>query len=294
MCALRGTSTLFSGADVPILGEDRGLDSDPGRQEVEMSTNPPTAPALLNDPIRIVPVRGDDLAVAPAPGAAATANLTYRGGQLLTAVQVFTLFWGDGWQGQPQGGVMQQVIQFFDYVVTSPLIDQLAEYSVAGKAIGHGANLGAIPLAAALGQSVDDSAIQQLVQQQISTNPAVPQPTPSSLYFVFLPPGVAVSLTGSSSCVTFCGYHSDINGQVFYAVMPYPDCSGCAGALTVLDALTSTISHELCEAITDPIPGSGWYDDNNGEIGDICAWQTKQLGAYTVQLEWSNRAGSCV
>jgi len=122
----------------------------------------------------------------------------------------------------------------------------------------------------------------------------VPQPTPNSLYFVFTPPGVAISLDGSSSCTTFCGYHNDINGQIFYAVMPYPDCTGCTGALTVLDAITSTTSHELSEAITDPIPGQGWYDDNNGEIGDICAWQTKQLGPYAVQLEWSNRAGSCL
>jgi len=45
-----------------------------------------------------------------------------------------------------------------------------------------------------------------------------------------------------------------------------------------IDVLTSTSSHELREAITDPIPGQGWYDDANGEIGDICAWKTKKLG----------------
>jgi len=263
-----------------------------------MATSSSTSAALRSphSPIRVVPLRVDDRLVAPAPGAppSATPSLTYRAGPLLTAVQVFTLFWGDGWQGEPQAGVMQQLIQYFDYVLTSPLIDELAEYSVAGSAIGHGANLGATPVAATPGPSVDDSAIQQLIQQEISTNSAVPQPTPNALYFVFLPPGVSVSLDGSSSCTSFCGYHSDINGQIFYAVMPYPDCTGCAGALTVLDAITSTTSHELCEAITDPIPGQGWYDDSNGEIGDICAWQTKKVGAYTVQLEWSNKAGRCV
>ena len=252
--------------------------------------------AAFRSPIRVVPLRVDDSLLAPTPAAppSSAPSLSYRGGPLLTAVQVFTFFWGDGWQGQPQADVMQQVIQFFDYIVASALLDQLGEYSVPGNAIGHGANLGATPVAAALGQSVDDSAIQQLIQQEISTNSAVPKPTPNSLYFVFLPPGVSVSLDGGSSCTTFCGYHSDINGQIFYAVMPYPDCTGCAGALTVLDAMTSTTSHELCEAITDPIPGQGWYDDNNGEIGDICAWQTKKLGAYSVQLEWSNQAGRCV
>jgi hypothetical protein len=260
-----------------------------------MATSSPTSPAFRR-PIRVVPLRVDGTLVAPAPAAPprAAPGLTYRGGPLLSNVQVFTFFWGDTWQVQPQAAVMQQVIQFFDFIVASTLLDQLGEYSVPGIAIGHGANLGATPVAAALAQSVDDSAVQQLIQQEIASNAAVPQPSPSSLYFVFLPPGVSVSLDGSSSCTTFCGYHNDINGKIFYAVMPYPDCTGCSGALTVLDALTSTTSHELCEAITDPIPGQGWYDDNNGEIGDICAWQTKKLGAYTVQLEWSNKAGRCI
>ena len=69
---------------------------------------------------------------------------------------------------------------------------------------------------------------------------------------------------------------------------------GCLGGLTDLDALTQTSSHELCEAITDAVPGTGWYDDHNGEIGDICAWKAKKVGGYTVQLEWSNKANNCV
>ena len=103
-----------------------------------------------------------------------------------------------------------------------------------------------------------------------------------------------VTQGGSASCQAFCGYHNDISGQIYYAVMPYPGCQGCTGGMDVFTALTSTSSHELCEAITDAVPGQGWYDDSNGEIGDICAWKTKQVGAYTVQLEWSNNAGKCV
>jgi hypothetical protein len=45
-----------------------------------------------------------------------------------------------------------------------------------------------------------------------------------------------------------------------------------------IDVLTSTSSHELREAITDPIPGQGRYGDTNEEIGDICAWKSKKLG----------------
>ncbi|HEY8840330.1 MAG TPA: hypothetical protein VIO80_06690 [Candidatus Dormibacteraeota bacterium] len=232
--------TLFPGAGVPIPVEDVGLQSDPGRQEVDMATSSPTS-AAFRRPIRVVPLRVDDSLIAPAPGAppSPTPSLTYRGGPLLTAVQIFTFFWGTPWQAQPQAGLAQQINQFFDFVVTSPLLDQMAEYSVPGKAIDHGAHIGTATLAApAPGPSVLDSAIQQLIQQEISTNSAVPQPTPNSLYFVFLPPGVSVSLDGGSSCTTFCGYHNDINGQIFYAVLPYPDCAGCSGALTVLDAMT--------------------------------------------------------
>ena len=238
-------------------------------------------------PIQIVPLRTE--ALAPV----ATPRLTYRGGPLIAAVEVFVIFWGDAWTAEPQATLMAGVNDFFDYVVTSSLIDQLAEYSVQDYAIGHGKRAGAIAVTTAPPATVSDDAIRAVLADQIATNPALVRPSPNTLYFVFLPPGVTSDLQGSSSCVNFCGYH-DNDGGTFYAVMPFPDCDGCLGSLTQLDALTTTTSHELCEAVTDPIPGQGWYDDSNGEIGDICAWQTKSLGAYTVQLEWSNAKGHCV
>jgi hypothetical protein len=240
------------------------------------------------NPIKIVPLYGDALA-APV----STPQLSYRGGPLLAAVEVFIFFWGRAWEGQ-QGPLVQQINQFFDFVLTSPLLDQLGEYSVAGQSIGHGSRSGAVILSTDPPSTIGDSDVQQLIQQEISNDSAVPQPTANSLYFVYLPPAVTISLDGATSCSNFCGYHNYINGNIFYAVMPYPDCGGCTGARAVTDALMATSSHELCEAITDPVPGQGWYDDQNGEIGDICAWKTKQLGTFTVQLEWSNKAGQCV
>lgn len=244
------------------------------------------------DPIRVVPLHlPEELRAAPA----AAPHLTYRGGPLIGAVEVFTVFWGPAWQQAPQSALIPQLNQFFDFILSSTLIDQLAEYGTASATIGHGRRTGTITLTSpALHHTVSDHAIQHLLQQEIATNPEFPQPSANTLYFVYLPPGVSVVQGGSRSCQGFCGYHNDIDGQIFYAAMPYPGCAGCIGSLAPFDALTSTSSHELCEAITDPIPGQGWYDDANGEIGDICAWKTKQLGAYTVQLEWSNQAGACV
>jgi len=247
-------------------------------------------PSELYHPIRIVPLHpGKAKAAAPQT----PPQLTYRKGPLLTAVQVFTIFWGN-WNAAPQNALLPKINQFFDFILTSQLLDQLGEYSVANQKIGHGARTGSVTLATtAPGTTVDDSKIQTFLQQQISAG-TLPATTPNTLYFVFLPPGVTVTQGGSASCKVFCGYHDAINNNIFYAVMPYPGCSGCLGGAAAFDALTSTTSHELCEAITDPIPGHGWYDDNNGEIGDICAWQTRTLGGITIQLEWSNSANRCV
>ncbi len=175
-------------------------------------------------------------------------------------------------------------------------MDQLAEYNVQGMPpVGHGKLIGTATITTPqLRNSVSDRAIQHMLENEISTNSNFPQPTQNTLYFICLSPGVKVIQGGGASCQAFCGYHNDINGQIFYAVMPYPGCRGCIGSLQAFEALTSTSSHELCEAITDAVPGQGWYDDNNGEIGDICAWQTKQVGDYIVQLEWSNQNNKCM
>ena len=250
------------------------------------------------DAIRIVPLHlpagltlhTAGLTAAPAP------KLTYRGGPLLAAVQVFNVFWGSAWKKSPHTQMVTDVNAFFTAILQSSLLTtQMAEYSRPKYKIGAGAFIGTAPVTTpALGQSVRDAAIQQMLQKEIASNKAFPKPGANTLYFVYVAPGVKVTQGGSASCQAFCGYHDAIDSKIFYAVMPYPNCEGCRGGLSDLDALTSTSSHELCEAITDPIPGQGWYDDVHGEIGDICAWKTKQIGNYTVQLEWSNKANKCI
>jgi hypothetical protein len=247
------------------------------------------------EPIRIVPLHVPEGLVTATAAPSKAPHLTYRNGPLIQNVEVFTIFWGTGWQKAPANGLVQQMNEFFGYVLSSALMDQLAEYGVPGQAIGHGKFIGTLSISTpTLKTSVNDTAIRQVLQDLIATNPAVPQPGPNLLYFIYVQPGTNVVQGGSASCQAFCGYHNDISGQIYYAVMPYPGCAGCTGSLDAFGALTSTSSHELCEAVTDPIPGQGWYDDVNGEIGDICAWKTKTIGQFKVQLEWSNKAGSCI
>jgi hypothetical protein len=252
---------------------------------------PTTRPPELYQPIRIVPLHPGAAKAAAPP---VSAKLTYRNGPLLSSVEVFSIFWGAAWNAAPESSFVTKINEFFDFILSSQLMDQLAEYNVGQHKITHGSLVGTITLTnPAPGKTVDDAEIQSLLRQEISAG-TLPASTANTLYFLFLPPGVTVTQGGSASCQVFCGYHDAINSSIFYAVMPYPSCAGCLGGAAAFDALTSTTSHELCEAITDPVPGQGWYDDANGEIGDICAWNTRVLGGYTIQLEWSNKANRCV
>ncbi len=231
---------------------------------------------------------------APQVKAPSTASFTYRGGPLLTAVEIVTVFWGAAWAEATAQATATSLNAFFQFLVSSPYVDQLGEYSTPQQKIGRGRFAGTARVTnTAPGTSVTDNAVQQMLQGEVARK-SLPAPTANTLYFTFLPPGVTVVAGSDRSCQAFCGYHDRSAGGLYYAVVPYPDCSGCLGTLQPLDALTSVCSHELGEAITDAVPGQGWYDDANGEIGDICAWQNKKLGAYAVQLLWSNRAKACV
>ena len=93
---------------------------------------------MVANPIRVVPLRTEALAPVAQP------RLTYRGGPLLQSVQAFVFFWGDAWLQQQD--LMEKLSAFFDYIVASPLIDQLSEYSVPNYTISHGSRTGAILL----------------------------------------------------------------------------------------------------------------------------------------------------
>jgi len=115
-------------------------------------------------PLRIVPLH-------PAPRAAAAApKLTYRNGPLLTNVQVFAIFWGKAWQNAANSPLATQMNSFFDFILTSELLDQLSEYSVPGKTIGHGVRTGSANLITSEpGKSITDTAIQSMLQNEISS-----------------------------------------------------------------------------------------------------------------------------
>jgi hypothetical protein len=231
--------------------------------------------------------------------------LKYNNGPLLANVEVFTVFWGGDWKNQPAlASVSQSINDFFTFILTSPLIDQLSEYNIpGGTTIGHGSLVGSKTLSTDPANPIDDSAIQTALQGWIANDSDFPQANANSLYFIYFPPGTTITLQGDSSCQSFGGYHDsfkDSSGKaIFYAVEPF--CMPFQSGMSQLDFLTLTSSHELCESITDPIPGEGWYwfkdQQNQGEIGDICEAAPnaeERMGTFLVQREWSNKHKKCV
>ena len=284
----------------PSLGEKPRTAQGPGKMVIPLSSLGEKRKAAQGQGKVIVPLFKDRVVErAGAPPAV----LTYGNGPLLTNVQVVTIFWGAAWNQMPQSDLLTQVNQFFDLILTSQLIDLLGQYSVSGQAIGHGSRIGTFTDAGSEpgggGGQVTDDQVQQEIEALIN-NGTIPGTNANTLYFVYLPPNVTLTGPGGgddggTSCVDFCGYHWFISGsnpEIYYAAMPFPNCNGCLGGLSQIQSLTSVSSHELCEAITDPHPWTGW-NSSQGEIGDICAWQTDVIGGYTVQKEWSNNDGMC-
>jgi serine protease len=105
----------------------------------------------------------------------------------------------------------------------------------------------------------------------------------------------------------YCAWHSSSNEP--YTNLPYIlDAGTTCGQDSVNsngtdDGFSIVAGHEYAATITDPFPGSGWWDPadpNGGEITDKCVWNghsrdvTLATGIFAMQPEWSNSAGGCV
>jgi hypothetical protein len=137
-----------------------------------------------------------------------------------------------------------------------------------------------------------------------------------NMFLLFTSRGEASCFSSGCSYTYYCAYHGSFvnaNGQtVIYSDQPYPALSACSatGAMSpngnlAGDTEASIASHELTEAITDPL-GTAWYDANGNEIGDLCAYKFGFSGwdggaanqmwnghFYLLQMEYDNYLGSC-
>jgi len=109
--------------------------------------------------------------------------------------------------------------------------------------------------------------------------------TSSTVYVVYVEPGVAVDAGGGSTSInSFLGYHNSAQvtltsgtATIYYAVIPYPDSPNptpaSQGFSNATDELTAVASHEIVEAATDPDTVSGWHETVDETIAlQIFGW----------------------
>ena len=154
-----------------------------------------------------------------------------------------------------------------------------------------------------------------------------PQGGTTNLFFILTPSDVGICFGSgtpdphTNPCTTnvFCAYHNNFTyagHDYVYAVEPdnatIPGCYGFGEFPnnSSLDPTLNTASHEMNEAITDPLVSTtpAYYSASGDEIGDLCDFgfgsasgsagheynQTINGHNYYLQEEYSNADGGCV
>jgi hypothetical protein len=245
-------------------------------------------------------------------------QVKYWGGPVIEHPRVATLFWGKEWKQDSTDSALAQYLNAFlqDLFADGRFMMNLSQYSVGPYKIGNGQLLGTATDDTAPPARVTDDQSQSEIQAMIAAG-QLPARDANAIYCVFLTPHVvAENNRGEDSEHDFLGYHNFVydllGGDEFaYMVIPYSDDNEISPGNPHL--MTSYVSHELAESVTDPRPsssGTAWYDSANGEIGDIPVslyyvgrmgqhdvWDVLEGASgrrYLVQKEWSNRDGKPV
>ncbi len=218
------------------------------------------------------------------------AEVTYHGGPGLSNVKVQNLYLGSSWNTQGGRDWTAKLDKFTGYLVQSPFMDALKN---AGYGVGRGqAFQGKIlPYNLNPKEWLKDAAIRNAIQNAI--NQGAMQPETNVLYVVYVEGGIGViGADGGNSTKDFLGYHSYFIGKdaagrkayIPYAVVPLPVAPNITskGFPSDFAEVTSVTSHELAEAVTDPLL-NGWFDGKQ-EVGDLAVGNYQYLNGYYVQL----------
>lgn len=237
--------------------------------------------------------------------------LDNNGGSVLTSPRVVTVTY----DGDPKAGLLET---FGDTITSSRWWDTVRDgfCDLNGNCVGRGAggghvHLGTPPLLkyADSTETSAPSTIKDFVARHIEDG-TFPPPDPNTVYAIYFPSSVSVTLDGAISCSQFSAFHnstvvaargdSDADAatssmKVAYVIVPR--CSSSDAALTV------AASHELAEAATDPYVSARAYYMTapvwtrfGGENADLCvslgADDAYAEGPFFVQRAWSFKAAA--
>jgi len=224
-----------------------------------------------------------------------------KGGPLLSHVRLYLIYWGSYWK--QEGKLMSDVTVSIGSMVDGDYLSQLAQYNVPDGQ----------PFEVRLAGTVTDyesgppnpfsdsekkggpSDVRNEIMRLIDGDKLGPPSdgTSQALYMVIMPKGV--------TCSTADDDGEDGDGQHFYFVhngqQVYYGWSRSGASDSALERITSTLSEEIVEAITDPEPGKGWVASATGEeveVCDVCQGVNLRVDGVLVRAYYSNRVQDCV
>jgi hypothetical protein len=236
-------------------------------------------------------------------------DMGYYGGPVMASTTQVNFYFANN-----TGSIWGNPATYESYLNVSHMIELLDRYTFQAQSNGHWGLSGTSWIytgsqPALLYDNQIQADVQIIAAADVSAG-RISSANFSGFYHVFLPPGTDECFTNpAQGCYNpdghapgpfaFCAYHSYTrlpSGQyIAYDVQPYANVNGCSQSGTGLEAQdqANVLGHETAEAISDVIPGSGWYSiwpTGGGEIGDECAFepikQTLAVGHVYYTQDW--------
>ncbi|HEY6972069.1 MAG TPA: hypothetical protein VJA94_22855, partial [Candidatus Angelobacter sp.] len=159
---------------------------------------------------------GGAVQIVPAGLASASAK-EFHGGAMLPSVQQVSIFLGGGWGS---AGIRSREIVLSDLAASDPA--GFAELSTHNVAIQRAAPLQE-DFSDLSKTSLNDLSIQHKLAEMLQSK-AIPAPQASTVYVIFLAPGVNSSLGGHKPGTDYAAYHNFFHlqaGEIHYVVVPF-------------------------------------------------------------------------
>jgi hypothetical protein len=222
----------------------------------------------------------------------------YKGGRVIENIKVVSIMWG-GSNNVESGSRWPE---YYAAITQSSYMDWLSEYDTPNERIGRGSHRFQFDHTSAPMGTVSDDTIRWHLKRLIDDG-LIPRPDINTYYAIHMPRQSTVNFVQpgnkvAASCKQFCAYHSwHETADAAYGVVPdvSGECASICGRSNVpFENHASAASHEMIEAITDPVPGKSWWDARLNEISDICNHQHGKIAGFTVQRTWSNKRWACI
>ena len=248
-----------------------------------------------------------------------TKNIKYAGGPVIYRPNVRMILWSGA---TPLSPLTEALPSFYRSLLRSNYFDRLKPYQLGSASYGGGSVLKTKvirPTSSAKSEMTEDEFQMELVRQ-IDAG-ALPKPKANEIWSIHIPVGLDVTLAGERVgggvdtfhvCKDYLAEHNGFRLKdkhktpVIYLLIP--ECLGKGGKAPDLDFFTDSASHELIEAMTDPLPITepAWvgpdavgYVHFPDEISDYCAdgnsdgTLTTPLHTYAVQGYWDIEKNEC-